>query len=805
MGMQKMGMKTKQKAQKLSQHRIGQGKLTKCLALLLTAGMMLGSVLSPIQVIAAEPEATALPENWWRQGEITHGTATEWITEEMLHNTPPEDYVIDPATQGKAEDGEYNKYFLKDGIQTVHIEIDENNLNYLLQNALAEPYVMTNSVTIGDTTLGYCGLRTKGAYTLEHSYTDNAGSDRFSFTINFGKYIKKAQYGKKQDFYGANKISFNNFFFDKSMLKEFCALTILEELGLPTPQFGLAKLYINGQYYGVYAMVETFEESILEQYYGVDDDDLSSYLVKPEGTTFLRDQLAADESPLWENDEETYEDVQDMLPIVRDWVEKLNLLSEGKDFDGNAIDVNSDRYVELLSEIYDLDEVLKYFAAHSWLVQLDSIFSGMKNFGLYIDQDGKAMVMPWDYDLSFGCYFPTNAQLTANYHIDALYMLATWGQDITGLKPGKDSYKNYPMFNVIWQNDALMERYHGYMKDCSKIAALGGTVESTGKTYEPGFINARITALEDVLFEAAKEKTASNVYYMNFIRQPSGVQKAMPNLSKIIAMRAVGVVLQVDEVDSVVCAAGCELDTLGNGAWGPTVTEGTMTVVSEQTGMYITTQYESSRRLSPLFRANKVKETSPKYAEITKAIGASEKDIFTVYNITYMPIPVKEMEWTMPLETKYLENVENTRVYSYMDGEIKEIQGTIEENCFLATVDAFEYVIVTNGMNVATSVGTGEAAGDDGTGNVDEEGTEGGATGDGADSGNAADSNGADNTDDTVAADESTKESMTTETFWLIIMAVVAALAAAIGAVRAIHKKNAAGSKSTQTSKEESK
>lgn len=767
---------------------------TKALVVLLAAAMTLGSAFTSISAQAAEADRAVENAEWWKSGEITHGTATEWISEDMLNNTPPEDYVIDPATQGKAEDGEYNKYFLKDGIQTVHIEIEENNLNYLLQNALAEPYVMTNSVTIGDTTLGYCGLRTKGAYTLEHSYTDNAGSDRFSFTINFGKYIKKAQYGKKQDFYGANKISFNNFFFDKSMMKEFCALMIMEEMGLPTPQFGLAKLYINGQYYGVYAMVETFDESILEQYYEVDDDDLSSYLVKPEGTTFLREQLAQDESPLWERDEETYEDVQDMLPTVRDWVEKLNLLSEGKDFDGKPIDVNSDRYVELLSEIYDLDEVLKYFAAHSWLVQLDSIFSGMKNFGLYIDEDGRAMVMPWDYDLSFGCYFPTNAQLTANYDIDALYMLASWGQDITGLKPGRDSYKSYPMFNVIWQNDALMERYHGYMKDCSKIAALGGTVESTGKTYEPGYINSFITALEDVLFEAAREKTASNVYYMNHIKQPSGVQKALPNLSKIIAMRAVGVLLQVDEVDSVVCAAGCELDTLGNAAWGPTVTEGVMTVVSEQTGMYITTQYETSRRLSPLFRAAQVKDTAPKYAEITKAMGATDKDDFIIYYMTYLPVPVQEMEWTMPLPTKYLENIEDTKVYSYKNGEITEIKGTVEGNLFRATVDSFEYVIVAKGMELAAADGNAQN-GDDSTAqdNAGQSATDGNAD-------SSVEQNPSDNVGDN--ASDVSEVPMSTETLWLIIMAVVGCVAAAVGAVTAIRKKSAKVRKESDTSKE---
>ena len=205
--------------------------INRILAILLTCLILLCAVWTE-PVLAARGDEEG-------EDRITHGTATEWITEDKVNNTPPKDYVVNAKTQGKAKDGKYNDFFLEDTIQTVYIEIDETNLNYLLQNADEEPYVMTNSVTIGDVTLGYCGLKTKGSYTLEHAYTDNAGSDRFSFTVNFGKFIKKKDYGEKQTFYGCNKISFNNFFFDKSMMKEFFALKLMDEMGLPTPQYGL--------------------------------------------------------------------------------------------------------------------------------------------------------------------------------------------------------------------------------------------------------------------------------------------------------------------------------------------------------------------------------------------------------------------------------------------------------------------------------------------------------------------------------------------------------------------------------------
>lgn len=666
-----------------SKEKVTKRLLSALVATVLVAGMSITAV------------ADRNDDMWWWGDFIPHGTADEWITEDMLNNTPPADYKVNDETQGKAEDGEYNKYFLKDKLQEVHIKVDENNLNYLLQNAMDEPYVMTESVTIGDTTLGYCGLKPKGAYTLEHAYTDNPGSDRFSFTVNFGKYIKKADYGQKQDFYGCNKISFNNFYFDKSMMKEFCALMLMEEMGLPTPQFGIAKLYINDEYYGVYAMVEAMDESILEQYYGVDDDELSSYLCKPENTKFLYDEIMEDDSPLWEEDEDTYADVEDMLPTVKEWVRKLNLLSEGKDFDGNEIDVNSDKYIELLGQVMDIDETVKYFATHSWLCQLDNMFVGEKNFGLYIDQEGKSLMVPWDYDLSFGCYYPSSAENTANYNVDAMYMLAGWGHNTVGMQVRDGVYEEFPLFNVIYQNEALMEQYHGYMKDCSKIAALGGKVEFTGKTYEPAYLYSYIEKLKEDLLEAASEDLASNVYYMNGANQPNDVKQALPNLAKIIAMRAVGVVNQIDGVDAIVCGSGCDLSMLGNGQRGDNTTRGKLSLVNAQTGMFVTAEYTSTRgRTNPMLIVNVVDSSDNEYSEIKKAIGCTENDSLIVYDIKNNVKADSEYTLTVPMSKDHMEKDGDIKIYAYIDDELKELTAEVNDNLYTIVAEDISSIAV---------------------------------------------------------------------------------------------------------------
>lgn len=625
-------------------------------------------------------------------GDIFHGTSQEEVTEEMVNNEPPRDYVVDEAVHKKGMEDAYGSYFLKDGIQTVSIEIAEDNLNYLLQHASEEKYVMADGVTIGDTTLGYVGLRTKGNYTLWHSFADNPGSDRFSFTINFGKYIKKAEYGKKQNFYGVDKISFNNFFFDKSMMKEFFAFQLMEEMGLPTPRHGLARLYINGQYYGVYAMIEALDEPILERYLGVDDDELSGYLVKPTGTNLLYEDILEDDAPLWEYDWEKHEELQEMLPVAMEWVRKLNCLSEGKDFEGNKMDVNSPQYVALLEQVMDVDEALRYFATHSWLCQLDNMFTVRQNFGLYIDREGRSLLLPWDYDLSFGCYAPQEAEATANYEIEVMFH---------GVAKGADKiYMDFPLFYVIYQNEELLDRYKSYMGECSKIAALGGKVAHTGKVYEPGYFNSCIERMEQELYQAASEELAENVYYMNSIKQPGDVKKGLPNLAKIIAMRSAGVWEQLHGTGARVCGAGCDLSALGNAYRSGYSYTGLLTVVDAATGIFVTADYGEERvdglKHAPVLSITQPDKEQELYAEIAKCLRAGKADLVKVYQMDTGPEPVSEYTLHMPLSYTEAVSEEEIHFYRYdrQSKEMTELVMTPEDGLYVGDVGAVDCIVL---------------------------------------------------------------------------------------------------------------
>lgn len=404
-----------------------------------------------------------------------------------------EKYEINSDTQGKAKEGTYAKLFNKETIQDVKISIDENNWNYLLQNAIDKPTVLASSVSIGDDTVKYVGIKTKGNLTLKEVW--NSSSDRFSFTINFGKYINTNNgYIDKQNLYGLRKVALNNIYGDATVMKEYLSYELMTKMGIPTPEYSLINLYINDEFYGVYMMVESIDSSLTQRTLG----EKSDYLVKPESSggdliydnsldEYINDDGEFDFSSiiydnseniiyhndksnplykyngLWENDEDTFEDIVDMLPTIFKWMKTLNELN-------NTNNPNTDDYKLALEEIIDVDSLIRYFAVNTYLVNLDSYQSEkMQNYALYINETGRATIIPWDYNYSFGVYGLGSASDVINFDIYNPVINTT--------------LKDRPLLNVILQNDEYKDLYEKYLNDITIIASEGGTT-SDGDTYE---------------------------------------------------------------------------------------------------------------------------------------------------------------------------------------------------------------------------------------------------------------------------------------------------------------------------------
>lgn len=135
-------------------------------------------------------------------------------------------------------------------------------------------------------------------------------------------------------------------------------------------------------------------------------------------------------------------------------------------------DTDEDKVIEMiknlnegtnLEEYLNVDEILRYFAVNTFLVNLDSYASNMKhNYYLY-EKDGVFEIIPWDYNLSFGAFNIGNASNAINFPIDS---------------PVTDTLENSPLIGKLLDVDAYKESYHKYLQEIVDYVN-NGTYENT--------------------------------------------------------------------------------------------------------------------------------------------------------------------------------------------------------------------------------------------------------------------------------------------------------------------------------------
>lgn len=129
-------------------------------------------------------------------------------------------------------------------------------------------------------------------------------------------------------------------------------------------------------------------------------------------------------------------------------IASLKALTEGKD----------------IASVVDIDEVLRYFVVHNFVVNGDSYTGNMiHNYYLY-EEDGQLSMIPWDYNLAYGTFMGSNASGTVNDPIDS---------------PVSGGTSDRPMIHWIFANEEYTELYHQYFAefiehfyDSGKLAEL---------------------------------------------------------------------------------------------------------------------------------------------------------------------------------------------------------------------------------------------------------------------------------------------------------------------------------------------
>ena len=350
---------------------------------------------------------------------------------------------------GMAAEPEYeNRLFDVDHVHQIDIRIAEEDLEDLLADPVGKMKYHADIIIDGEE-FKDVSFSTKGNSSLYFVAADG-DSSRYSFRIKFDKFVED------QTYHGLDMLSLNNSFHDATHLKDYFSYEIFRQAGVPAPLLSHVWLTINGKDHGLYYAVEDEKESFLDREFGGEgviykpeskDANLKADQIediKNNGLSMEEihgaDLIYIDDSP------ESYPDIFDNAETkagkqdAEVVIEAMKSLAEGTD----------------LSSCLNTDEIIRFFAAHNFVLDYDS-YTGtyLHNLVLYAGNDRVALI-PWDYNLSFGTFTHVVGEEALSDATDILDR----GIDSPLIGVFEDSR---PMWKWIVQDDNYRREYHDAM------------------------------------------------------------------------------------------------------------------------------------------------------------------------------------------------------------------------------------------------------------------------------------------------------------------------------------------------------
>lgn len=219
------------------------------------------------------------------------------------------------------------------------------------------------------------GLHTRGSGSLNPIKPGMA--------IEFGKYTSG------QKFLGLDAVFFRNFAEDWSMLHESLAMQVLARMGLPYQRTSFSRLFVNGEYVGLYELLEPLDLRFIMTRFGED----TGYLYEAQGGEGFHFQYLGDDPKLYVPtlfDPKTHTD-DPQAQVIADFVRTVNQASDAD-------------FVMAASQYIDLGPFVAHVAVEQFLSEVDGVLSdsGMANFYLYRRMaDNRWFFLVWDKEMTF--------------------------------------------------------------------------------------------------------------------------------------------------------------------------------------------------------------------------------------------------------------------------------------------------------------------------------------------------------------------------------------------------------------------
>jgi len=285
--------------------------------------------------------------------------------------------------------------------------------------------------------------------------------------VKLGLLVRFDRFDKSASFLGQKSVVLRNNTQDASNVRERVAMQFLRRMGMPASREAHARLFINGEFQGLYTLVETIDDPFVLSRFGVTDGRVYEYKFNDVAFVagadpFVFNYLGPDSS-LWQPDLFNPETFQSQVDPQGEVIGKLF----------QALNDPSPAWRTLVAPYLDLSKFVRELAIENYLGEEDGLMGdyGPNNFYLFRRaSDTLFNIIPWDKSNTFWPDPGPNFEIFRN------------------ILDGIPSHHNLLALRVFNEPD-LLNLYFDTLLECASA--------------DDGFLEAEVTRAENQIHDAA--------------------------------------------------------------------------------------------------------------------------------------------------------------------------------------------------------------------------------------------------------------------------------------------------------------
>ena len=260
-------------------------------------------------------------------------------------------------------------------LHEARLDLDPSAWKALRDNYQSNQYYAAN-FSVDGVAVSQVGVRSRGDGSRSY--------EKPGLKVDFNEFVPS------QEYYGYKSLVMDNLVTDASMLRERLSFLVFEAMGIQSPRNSFARLTVNGEYWGVYALVEPVSKPFLKARYGEESGTLFDYEWF-EYYDFSWHGADPDTYVPRPFEPETNESHADVATGLVGFIQAINQAAAAG-------------YAAAMNQRLDVDRFLTHVAVENALAEGDGIVGdqGLNNFYLYeYGQKNRFVFIPWDKDNTF--------------------------------------------------------------------------------------------------------------------------------------------------------------------------------------------------------------------------------------------------------------------------------------------------------------------------------------------------------------------------------------------------------------------